>query len=178
MSISKANLMTHPVRSRILAALMGRQLTTQQLGELLPDLPLSSIYRHVRLLFEGGLLDLAEEVRVNGALTRAYRVRREGMRLRREDTQDATAADQLRYFTSFLDTLGAMYRLALDQDKGDPTRFPMHALMAPVHLSPTEYRSFMEGLRDYLDQWKDLPLEGERQRLVFATIVLPDQATE
>lgn len=175
MSRAKAQLITHPVRSRILAAMMGRPLTTQQIADLLPDLPVSSVYRHVRLLAEGGLLEAVEEVRVNGTLTRVWAVRREGTRIRKEDTEGAGPAERLQYFTRFTDTLAAMYRTALDAGQGDPDEFPMHALMAPVHLSVPEYREFMDGLLAYLERWKDCPLEGERRRMVFATIMLPDQ---
>src|SRR5581483_2682823 len=54
MPTTKAMLITHPVRARILTALMGRPLTTQQIAALLPDIPLPSLYRHVRTLVEGG----------------------------------------------------------------------------------------------------------------------------
>jgi hypothetical protein len=175
MSRAKAQLITHPVRSRILAAMMGRPLTTQQIADLLPDLPVSSVYRHVRLLAEGGLLEPVEEVRVNGTATRVWAVRREGTRIRKEDTEGAGSAERLQYVTRFTDTLAAMYRTALDRGQGDPDEYPTHALMAPVNLSVSEYREFMDGLQQYLERWKDRLLDGERQRMVFATIMLPDQ---
>jgi DNA-binding transcriptional ArsR family regulator len=169
-------LIAHPIRSRIMAALMGRRLTTQQLGELLPDLPLSSIYRHVRLLAEGGLIEAVEEVRVAGAATRVYAVSREGGRLRKEDTRGASTAERLQYLTSFLDTLAAMYRIALDRGQDDPEQHPTHALMTTVHVSPAEYPEFMEGLRRYLEPWKEQPAaDGARRRAVFATVMIPDQ---
>jgi hypothetical protein len=104
-----------------------------------------------------------------------WAVRREGTRIRKEDTEGAGPAERLQYFTRFTDTLEAMYRTALDRGQGDPDEYPMHAMMAPVHLSVAEYREFMDGLHQYLESWKDRPLGGERRRMVFATIMLPDQ---
>src|SRR5262249_50986531 len=73
----RADLITHPIRARILGALMGRQLTIGQIALILPDVPVPSLYRHVRTLTEGGVLEAVSQQRVNGALTRVYATRKE-----------------------------------------------------------------------------------------------------
>ena len=74
MPTHKAALVTHPLRARILTALLGRELTTQQIGALLPDVPLSSIYRHVRLLAEGGIIANNEIFQIKAGLREHARV--------------------------------------------------------------------------------------------------------
>ena len=177
-----ATLVTHPVRARILAALMGRQLTAKQIGALLPDVPTPSLYRHVQALEEGGVLAVAEEVRVHGALTRVYAVNVQGSRIHVEDVQDASMADRLRYFTSFLDMLADRFRDYLRQEgeEGDSGRDlakePHHALMSPMNLSSEEYAAFMRALGEFLQPWHALPASEERRRVIFAHIALPDRA--
>jgi hypothetical protein len=175
MPTEKATLITHPVRARIMAALLGRALTTQQVGALLPDVALSSIYRHVRLLAEGGILEAVDEVRVNGTLTKVYAVRREQARIRPEDTAGATVAEHLSYFTTFLDTLAHLHRQYLERGGTDPAVDPTHALMGSLHLSPAEYREFMDALSAFLKPWSALEPGGERRRVVFAHLAIPDQ---
>src|SRR5262245_49892415 len=134
MPTEKASLITHSLRARILTALLGRELTTRQIGDLLPDVPLSSIYRHVRLLTEGGIIAPVREIRVNGALTKLFAVRPDGARIALADTQDATRAEHWSYFAIFLVTLAGLYRTYLEQEGADPGADPVHALMGALHL--------------------------------------------
>ena len=174
MPTERATLITHPIRARILTALMGRELTTQQIGGLLPDVALSSIYRHVRLLVEGGILLPVAEVRVNGALTRVYAVQKGQARVTPADTQGATRAEHWSHFATFLNTLAELYRVYLEQEGADPSVDPVHALMGALYLSPDEYQEFTEALREFLAPWCAKPPDSSRRRLVFAHLSIPD----
>ena len=171
-----ATLMTHPVRARILAAMLGRKLTTHQIAALLPDVPLPSLYRHVRSLAEAGVLTVAEEVRVHGAATRVYMVDLRRSRITGREIESASRADQLRYFTAFLEMLADRYRDYLEHEGGDPAKEPHHALMVPLNLSPDEHPAFVEALNTFLEPWRALPPDGDRRRVIFAHIGLPDRA--
>ena len=65
-------LLAHPVRMRIVHALRGRELTTGQLCELLPDVSKAMVYRHVEALATGEVLEVAAERRVRGAVERTF----------------------------------------------------------------------------------------------------------
>ena len=68
-------LLLHPVRLRIIHALAGgRARTTSDLCARLSNVSKATVYRHVALLLEGGLLEVAGEQRVHGAVERRYRV--------------------------------------------------------------------------------------------------------
>jgi DNA-binding transcriptional ArsR family regulator len=175
MPTEKAALITHPIRARILTALLGRELTTQQIGELLPDVPLSSIYRHVRLLAESGILQPAGELRVNGALTRVYTVGKEQARVSPADTRGATRAEHFSYLTTFLNTLSELYRAYLEQEDADPSVDPVHALMGALYLSPEEYQEFTRALREFLAPWSEKTSGGDRRRILFAHLSIPDR---
>jgi DNA-binding transcriptional ArsR family regulator len=69
-------LLAHPVRLRVVHAMRGgRTLTTSQLCDRLPDVSKATVYRHIDLLCDGGVLEVAEERRVRGAVERLYRLR-------------------------------------------------------------------------------------------------------
>jgi DNA-binding transcriptional ArsR family regulator len=166
-----ADLITHPMRSRILTTLMGRKLTVGQIAQLLPDVPLPSLYRHLRLLVENEVVGVVDEVRVNGALTRVYAA----LKGKTIDAQELTAAEHLRAFTTFLNTLSETFRAYMEQSNSDPASPYIHAMMGPLHLSPDEYREFCRELSQLLEKWQGLPMESERQRLIFAHLSLPDR---
>jgi DNA-binding transcriptional ArsR family regulator len=176
MARPRADLINHPVRSRILAALLGRDLTTQQIAELLPDVPVPSLYRHVRELADAGVLDAVREVRLNGGPVKVYGVRPGRALVRREDVPDATASDRLRFFTTFLNTLADLYRTYLGrQGAGKPVvDEPEQSIMTSLNLSAGEYNRFSGELKALLDRWRELPASGDRRRVIFAHAVIPD----
>ncbi|HZT42712.1 MAG TPA: helix-turn-helix domain-containing protein [Chthonomonadaceae bacterium] len=175
MATSRADLITHPMRARIIAALMGRQLTTQQMAELLPDIPLPSLYRHVRLLVEAGVLKAVEEVRVHGALMKVYALQEGGGRLQPQDVADADRADRLRHFTTFLNTLLESYRLKLEQNDPEPGADFLNCLVEPLYLRPEETKGFVEALQAFLEPWRAHPSAPDRRRLLFARILFQDK---
>ena len=69
---SLADLLHQPVRWRVVQALIGRSLTTGQLAELMPDTPTTTLYRHVGVLVNAGVLVVTDERRVRGAVERTY----------------------------------------------------------------------------------------------------------
>lgn len=104
MALTKLELIMHPVRLRIMQVLANETMTTQQLGELLPDVPQSTLYRHLKLLLKGGMLGLAETRLVNGIEEKTYQLA-QMPRLSAEDMAGLRAGDHLRFFTTYTMTL-------------------------------------------------------------------------
>src|ERR1700712_2699189 len=76
--MATADVLLHPVRMRILQTLFDADpLTTAQRRERLPDIPPATMYRHVAVLAEAGVLEVVNEKRVRGTVERSYRVRPE-----------------------------------------------------------------------------------------------------
>jgi DNA-binding transcriptional ArsR family regulator len=68
----------HPVRMRVVLALAGGQpMTVQELAERLGDVPIATLYRHVRTLAEAGILVTAGERQVRGTVERSYTLDRD-----------------------------------------------------------------------------------------------------
>ncbi len=108
MTLKKVDLVIHPVRLRILQTLTQsahtQGATTQQIAGALPDTPKSSIYRHLKLLLDGEMIEVAETRLVHGIQEKIYRLL-QLPRLGAEDMAGLTAEDHLRYFTTYTATL-------------------------------------------------------------------------
>ncbi len=100
-AMSKADLIMHPVRLRILRALDGEAKTTQEIAEQLGDVPTSSVYRHLKLLLEGGLVEAIDTRMVKGIQEKAYRLAQSAV-LGPGDVALWTAGDHVHYFTTYV----------------------------------------------------------------------------
>jgi DNA-binding transcriptional ArsR family regulator len=105
----RADLLLHPARLRIMAAVAGRAMTTAQLAAALPDMAQATLYRHVRRLHEAGALVVVAEREAHGALERTFAVAPGHDRIGPDELASATRAEHERYFTIFIGSLLAEF---------------------------------------------------------------------
>src|SRR5260370_28646786 len=104
--MTKADLIIHPVRLRIIQAFGGgRRLTTQELASFVPDVPRASLYRHLNLLVDAGVLAVVEERPVRAIQERVYALVATAANVGPADYTTTDAGDHLRYFGAFLELL-------------------------------------------------------------------------
>src|SRR6185295_3581858 len=119
MTETRADILLHPARLRILMAVSGRQMTPQQIAAVLPDIPQATLYRHINRLCAAGILTVVQETRVRGAVEKVYTVSEEAATLTGEEFAQASREDHLRYFTAFTASLLSQFRIYLRQEKLD-----------------------------------------------------------
>lgn len=143
-----SELLLHPLRLRIVHAFAGEvSLSTAQIGQRLPDVPKATLYRHVALLVDAGILKLESERRVQGAVERRYRLDRERARFTQQMVDDADP-EQLR--TAFAVAMSVLlteftgYTNTPDIDLArDAVGFRQHA----IWLTDDERDRLIEGMR-------------------------------
>ncbi|MFI6536460.1 helix-turn-helix domain-containing protein [Nonomuraea sp. NPDC050547] len=114
-------LLAHPVRLRIVHAMRGeRELTTGQLCARIPDTSKAMVYRHVDLLAASGILEVAGERRVRGAVERRYRLRHDRAALYADAFAAMTPDDHRRAFATAMAVLVAEFNAYLDHENVDP----------------------------------------------------------
>lgn len=138
-------LLTHPVRLRIVHAMSGgRTHTTAQLCALVPESSKATVYRHVELLASGGVLEVVEERRVRGAVERRYRLRRERASI---DGATVTPADHRQIFVAAMATLLAEFDAYITDDRADPVDDLVGYRQHSLWLDPDELAQLITGMR-------------------------------
>ncbi|MEV4510081.1 helix-turn-helix domain-containing protein [Dactylosporangium sp. NPDC049525] len=161
-------LLAHPVRLRVVHALRGgRTLTTAQLCERLPDVSKATVYRHIDLLCDGGVLEVADERRVRGAVERHYRLRPDRAVIDAGSLESLTLDDYRRSFGVAMAALLAEFDAYLGRDHADPVAdlvgYRQHALW----LSPDELLELIGELRRaILPRLANTPAPGRSQYLL------------
>lgn len=161
-------MLAHPVRLRIVHALRGgREMTTADLVERLPDVSKATVYRHIDLLSNGGVLEVAAERRVRGAVERRYRLRQDRASISAAAAAGLTTEDHRRAFTIAMTALTAEFGAYLDRPGADPARDLVGYRQHAVWLSPGELVELISELRAaILPRLTQDPAPGRAQYLL------------
>jgi DNA-binding transcriptional ArsR family regulator len=171
--VATADLLLHPVRLRIVQAFLGKRvLTTAELGVELDDVPTASLYRHVGLLAEAGVLTVAEERKVRGAAERYYRLADEATSA---DPAGMTAEDHRRAFATFVAALLADFDRYVDGAGPSPDLAAdgVGYRQAGLWLDDEELGDLLAELRAVVAARMALPQREGRRRRILSTVLMP-----
>ncbi len=175
MAATRADLILHPVRMRLLATLARRELTARQLSELLPDVPQATLYHHLSTLTHAGLLRIVSQRQVRGAVEKLYAVADDNTFLGPTDLANASPEDHLRYFTIFVSALIGDFARYVQQNT--PIDFAAEGVgyrEVPFYLSDEEFAQAAAALSQALLPFLSNGPGPNRRRRLLAVITFPD----
>lgn len=177
--MTSADLLLHPVRLRIVQAFLGdRALTTTQLRSELPDVPAGSLYRHVAMLVNAGVLSVVSERRVRGAVERTYVLRAAAARIGWDEVAKMTPDEHRQAFLAFVAGLIRDADRYLARESIDPLRDGASYNVAGMWLDDTEFMEFLRELVTLVQpRLANAPAPG-RTRRIFTTVLLPGGESE
>jgi DNA-binding transcriptional ArsR family regulator len=170
----KEDLLLHPVRLRIILATVGRQVTAQQLAAELPDIPQATLYRHINLLADAGILCVVKEQRVRNATEKTYALPHQDLMLTVEDLEDAEPEDYIRLFTQSLGLQLGYYTRYIQQGDVDFARDNVLFQMFPAYLSELEMKELGQAIQAVLLPFVKNKPSPERRRYILGLTSLPD----
>ena len=169
-----AELLLHPVRLRIVQAMVGRRMTAMELKHVLGDVAQATLYRHLKQLHDGGLLEIVDERQVRGGLERTYSVVTEAVSLGADDLVDADAGDLFRYFATFVGALLTDYASYLKAGPIDLAADRVGFRQLPLWMTDEEVDELVDELSAVLQRRMENSPGGGRRRRLFSSIVMPD----
>ena len=168
------DLLLHPIRLRIVQALLGSPMAPLSLKDALGDVPQATLYRHLNQLHEGGLLEVVDEQPVRGGVERTYGVVAEAAALGPDEFEGASREDHLRSFSTFLATLIDAFGAYLDEGTLDFAADGVGYRQVPLWLTDEEFEEVASGLRNAVSSALGNGRGGGRRRRLITTIVMPD----
>lgn len=181
MSKSLLDLILHPVRLRILQALSVENLNTQQISEALPDVPTSSIYRHLKLLLDNNMIAVAGTRMVKGIEEKTYRLVQPPRIDDPAVMAELTADEHIHYFTMYASSLIQSFAAYVQsQQKTDMLADRVGYSEGLVYASTEEIDELGKIINEAVMKLAaNKPGEGRRLRkigLVFHPVIVPGQA--
>ncbi|WP_159616555.1 helix-turn-helix domain-containing protein [Arthrobacter zhaoguopingii] len=178
--MGSAELLLHPVRLRVVQALLGdRALTTAQLGELLPDVPAATLYRQVSVLVEGQVLQVVTERKVRGAVERTYRLVQAAAEVDVSELRRMTADQHRRGFLTFVAGLLAGFDRYLEahadgDGRVDPVADRLTYRQTVMYLSDDELDEMLHQFGRLVAQFRDTPAGPGRSRRAISIVLLKE----
>lgn len=173
MAITRAEILLHPARMRVLQVVSATgPCTARQIADVLDDIPGTSLYRHLGLLVEAGLLDVVSERPVRGAVEKTYDLPQAASLLTPE-SRDASAEEHFRAFLSFVAGQLSSFSKYLESEVPDLHRDGVTYQTMPVYLSDEEHTQLLAQLRAILHEVvSHPPSSGRRLRHISVASLL------
>lgn len=169
-------LLGHPARLRIVHALRGgRTLTTAQLCALLPDVSKAMVYRHVEALAAGGVLQVARERRVRGAVERHYRLHEHRAGIDPDTARSLSKSDHRQAFATAMAAMIAEFGAYLDRESTDPSNDPVGYRQHAIWLNNDELTAMLAQLRDVIAPRLANPATRDRTRYLLSPVFFPSE---
>lgn len=167
-------LVLHPVRLRILHAVSsGQTPTTADLCARLPDVSKATVYRYVALLVKAGLLEVASERRVRGAVERRYRLHGGGSAIHEGAAAAMSLEDHRRGFAAAVAVLVAEFNAYLDREHADPTADSVGYMQIPLWLNQDELAETIREVGNIIQSRMDNESAQDRNLYLIRPIVFP-----
>ena len=171
--MDRLDLILHPIRMRVILATANRVLTAQQLADLLPYVPQTTLYRHINLLIEGGVLVVVRESKVRGTLERELTLAPGAGRIDPETAAQLSPEQHEQIFTAFVAKLLADFRRVQMQ----PQKIVPPAIYTQKRLSLTseQLQQLNQEMDALLSSYEMQPtIDSNAQQWLLTGIIMPD----
>jgi DNA-binding transcriptional ArsR family regulator len=174
MKESIMDIVLQPVRMRILQALVvGGAMTTQQIGESMPEVPQATLYRHLNVLLKAGVVQVLEERQVRGTVEKVYGLPDTWAGRTNQEMLHAPKEDLFKYFLSFLMQLLGEYERYISRDVIDLQKDGLGFRQASVYASDEEFAEFGMAYGEALSRMLQNKPSKMRKLRTIATIIIP-----
>jgi len=174
MSMTTLDLLLHPVRLRIVNALShGTTLTTGELCARLTGVSQATVYRHVGMLMNGGILEVDGEQQVRGAVERRYRLRDERARVDAEVGKEMSREDHRRAFGGAMAALIAEFNAYIGRKDAKPFDDMVGYRQGTVWLTQGEIAALIREIGGALAAHMANPPAPGRRPYMLSTIFFP-----
>lgn len=179
MKDSKADLILHPVRMRIVLTLTNdRKLTVQQIGERLQDIPQATLYRHLNKLLEAKLVEIVAENQVRGAVEKVYSLPRQMESISQEEVLSWTPEKHMDSLIKFLTTVLSDFERYVSQEKFDLIKDRAGYRQFSFYATDEEFNEFLGAISQGAKKLIANEDKEDRRKRTVTTIVTVENKKE
>ena len=154
-----AEIVMNPVRQRIFQYLLVHETgTVKEIRKALPDVPSASLYRHMNILTENGILMVVGENRIRGTVESIYSLNKSALEI---DDADGVAVQ-----TALLG-ICASFAKYFSSGHADPKKDLLLMTTCTLTLNDEEFMNFPSEINQVAVKYMDIPIkEGRKTRQI------------
>lgn len=163
----------NPIRIKIIQLTLQKgETTSKELSELLPDIAIASLYRHIKRLIELEVLEILSETKIRGTIERRLKLKYNPFIALHEETEHADADSLFQIFYYFLMSQLAGFNEYLSSDY-DMVKDLVGFRTYPLSLSDEECQNFVTELSDVLMKYASMEPNSQRKLRNFSFSFMP-----
>ena len=154
-----AEIVMNPVRQRIFQYLLVHETgTVKEIRAALPDIPSASLYRHMKILTEAGILSVVGENRIRGTVESIYQLNKSALEI---DDPDGMAVQ-----TALLG-ISASFAKYFAGESPDPKKDMLLMTTCTLTLKDEAFMDFLSEINQVAVKYMDIPIkEGSKTRQI------------
>ena len=172
MKETKADVILHPIRMRIIQTFIsGQRLTVQQIADKLPDIPQATLYRHLNRLLKANVIEVVEENPIRGAVEKVYALPENAGMISPDEIANWTKDDHMDSFIKFMSIVLADFERYVNQEQFDFVKDGAGYQQISFYATDEEYVEFIGELNHAVAKVLSNKESNGRRRRTLATIV-------
>ncbi|MGE7839316.1 helix-turn-helix domain-containing protein [Lysinibacillus sp. NPDC093712] len=157
--LNKAEVLMHPVRMKILQALMHNTeegLSTLEMISLIKDVPQATLYRHIQILMDENIIQIVKERKVRSVTEKFYALNEGAAKIDAEEWSKLTKKKKLNYISYYQVALLSQYQNYLNLFEEDCIEDTATFSLLDLSLTKEQFNNFQNDLNDLLTKYYNM----------------------
>ncbi|MFJ7734912.1 helix-turn-helix domain-containing protein [Lysinibacillus sp. NPDC097287] len=171
---NKAEVLMHPVRMKILQALMQKKedgLSTLEMNSIIKDVPQATLYRHIQILMDENIIKIVRERKVRSVTEKFYAVDGDAALLGQEEWQRLSKEQKLNFISYYQLALLSQYEnyLTSIEEKKYPEDIATFSFVE-LSLSNEQFIHFQDELSNLFSKY--ILMSNKNEEIASKTIAI------
>ena len=169
MRMDQRKIIINSIRMRIVQyIILNQQATASQLAQELNEVPRTTLYRHINVLEEAGIIVVVNEKKIRGTIEKTYEMNPEAV-LGEDEIENA----KNNAFTYLMGIYGDFYKYFSSNTKSE---YDGRLFIKPnmMYLSDDEFDEFVKDLNNVFEKYQSYDQDENRILRKITTISAPD----
>ena len=156
---NKVEILMHPVRIKICQALLRHKeqgLTPLEMVKILKDVPQATLYRHIQILVDAGIISVIQEKKVKSVSEKYYVINENEIKINGEEWSQVSIEEKLNYISYYQLLLMTQYKNYLEKldeesSKEDQSTFSV----VELKIDENQFIQFQKELNELMTKYFD-----------------------
>ncbi|KZE64907.1 hypothetical protein AWM68_09675 [Fictibacillus phosphorivorans] len=170
---SRADLILHPVRMKIIQHLAKGSATVSELREWISDVPQATLYRHLNVLYKSEIIFVSDERKVRGAVERTYALDQNTAYISAEEAVNLTREEHMKMFMTFISNITGEVEAYLKGDTNLSTDiFGYNQL--DLYLDEEEWEDLSSGMQELISKYVSNRPSKQNKKVTLVQMLIPE----